>query len=132
MDTQKMHNFGEGSPTSTTEAWLSTFRLQLSHVDSGSPEMLPALFNERAATNSLLSIVDAQINACAPVSRLPSELVVTIQWTPVASCRWRRSCRCCMRPATWEPLVPDVVCHHGTWDIRPRISRHTGVSSWTI
>ncbi|KAI0042099.1 hypothetical protein FA95DRAFT_1682766 [Auriscalpium vulgare] len=78
MDAQKMATSSEGGPTSTMEAWLSTLRSQLSHVDSSSPEMLSALLNERAAVKSLLSIVDAQINARAPVSRLPPELVVNI------------------------------------------------------
>ncbi|KAI0045422.1 hypothetical protein FA95DRAFT_1607723 [Auriscalpium vulgare] len=79
MDGQEVHGLADSSPTSPTEAWLSTLRSQLSRIESSSVESLAALRNERAAIASVLSIVDSRINeSAAPIFRLPPELLVRI------------------------------------------------------
>ncbi|KAI0043297.1 hypothetical protein FA95DRAFT_1563473 [Auriscalpium vulgare] len=64
--------------SSTADFWLSILLPRLSRADTCSSAYVSTLRNERAAVASLLLILDARINACAPVSRLPPEVTSTI------------------------------------------------------
>ncbi|KAI0043902.1 hypothetical protein FA95DRAFT_1597697 [Auriscalpium vulgare] len=75
MDGQDKYSFGE---ISTADFWSSTLLSRLSQAETCSPEYTATLRDERAAVASLLLILDARINACAPVSRLPPEVMGTI------------------------------------------------------
>ncbi|KAI0045332.1 hypothetical protein FA95DRAFT_1561207, partial [Auriscalpium vulgare] len=60
---------------SSADFWLSTLLSRLLQTNTCSPKYLSTLQNERAAVASLLLILDARINLCAPVSRLPPEVM---------------------------------------------------------
>ncbi|KAI0046047.1 hypothetical protein FA95DRAFT_1596510, partial [Auriscalpium vulgare] len=64
---------------SAVNFWSSTLRSRLSFFPERSPQTsLARLKSERAAVTSLLATLDAHINACAPVSRLPPELLCRV------------------------------------------------------
>ncbi|KAI0043305.1 hypothetical protein FA95DRAFT_1498825, partial [Auriscalpium vulgare] len=64
---------------SAVNFWSSTLRSRLSFLPGCSPKTaLARLTSERAAVTSLLATLDTHINACAPVSRLPPELLCRV------------------------------------------------------